>query len=121
VSEGFSHDGDVVESMKVVYCDRCRDISIKSRLEPETCNACGRIARSVPSPRPRQYYASSGVLLTAVALFVALPIPDFGVRLAILGAAVALAFLFASRSLRAMRARILRSVAHDVARREARP
>jgi uncharacterized paraquat-inducible protein A len=100
-------------TLKIVYCDHCKDISIKSRLEKETCTTCGRAARLVPYSRPWQYYAGSAILIATAALLILLPIPDLAVRLAILGVAVVFALLFSSWSITAMRTRVLRSVARE--------
>ncbi len=96
--------------MKVVYCDRCKDISIKSRLEKDTCNLCGRPARPVPYSRPWQYYASSGILLVTTAVLILSPIPDIVVRAGILAVALVIALALSSWSIRSMRARILKRV-----------
>lgn len=102
-------------TLKIVYCDHCKDISIKSRLERDTCTTCGRVARTVPVSRPWQYYAGSGILIAASALLIVLPIADLAVRLALLGVAVVFALLFSSWSIAAMRSRVLRSVAREEA------
>ena len=100
--------------MKVVYCDRCNDISIKSRLEEDTCNQCGRPARRVPYARPWQYYASSGMLLAATAFVLLVQIPNLLLRLAIIGVALVISIGLSSWSVKSMRARILKRV-HDAA------
>ncbi len=105
--------------MKVVYCDACKDISIKSRLEPDTCNTCGGPARRVPYSRPWQYYVSSVLLLAATAILVLAPIPNLWLRAGLVGAAVVVAFAFSSWSLRSMRARVLKNV-RETAETEAR-
>ncbi len=105
--------------MRVVYCDQCKDISIKSRFEKDTCSSCGRAARLVPYSRPWQYYASSVLLFaTAVGLLLA-PIPDLLVRAGIFAAALAVALVLSSWSIRSMRARILKRV-REAAELEAR-
>lgn len=96
--------------MRVVYCDHCKDISIKARLEKETCTTCGRVARRIPYSRPWQYYASTGTLVSATAVLVLVPIPDLLIRLTILGLALAITLVFASWSIAAIRAKILRTV-----------
>jgi uncharacterized paraquat-inducible protein A len=107
--------------MKVVYCDRCKDISIRSRLERDACGTCGRVARIIPYSRPWQSYASSAILLATAALLIVLPISDLGTRLAILGVAVVIALLFSSWALAAIRTRVRRSVAgRDAGHREAK-
>ena len=96
--------------VKVVYCDHCKDISIKSRLEGDMCNSCGRSARPVPYSRPWQYYASSVVLLVATALAILVPIPDLLARVGVLAIALAIALALSSWFLRSLRARILNQV-----------
>ena len=96
--------------VKVVYCDHCKDISIKSRLEGDVCNACGRSARPVPYSRPWQYYASSVVLLVATALAILVPIPDLLARVGVLAVTLAIAFALSSWFLKSLRARILNQV-----------
>ena len=96
--------------MKVVYCDRCEDVWIKSRLEPNTCNSCGRAARPIRYSRPWQYYASTAVLLAATAILIATPIPDLFVRVGILAVAITVAVALSSWSIRLMRVRILKRV-----------
>ena len=105
--------------MKVVYCEACRDVSIKSRLEKDTCGSCGRNARLVSFRRPWQSYAGSGVLIATAGLLILLPIADLFVRLAILGVAVAIALLFSSWSITAIRTNILRAI-HEAEQREAK-
>jgi len=105
--------------VKVVYCGACKDISIKSRREEDTCNTCGREARPVSYRRPWQYYAGSVVLVAATILLILLPIPDFFIRLAILGVAVAIAIVFSTWSIAAIRASILRT-ANEAEQREAK-
>ena len=104
--------------MKVVYCEACKDISIKSRREEDLCNNCGGQARPVSYRRPWQYYAGSIVLVATTIVLILLPIPDFFIRLAILGVAVAIAIVFSSWSIAAIRASILRTV-DEVKQREA--
>jgi hypothetical protein len=107
--------------MKVVYCDRCKDISIRSRLERDACSRCGGVAQIVPYSRPWQSYASSAILLATAALLIVLPIPDLGTRLAILGVAVVVALVLSSWAIAAIRTRVLRSVAgRDAGHREAK-
>ena len=96
--------------VKVVYCDHCKDISIKSRLEKDACTTCGRAARPVPYSRPWQYYAGSGILLAATGVLVLAPIPEILIRLAIFGIAAVSALGLTSWSIQVMRARVLRSV-----------
>ena len=96
--------------MKVLYCDHCKDISIKSRLETDTCTSCGRAARSVPYSRPWQYFAGSGILLVATAVLILAPIADLLFRLVIFGVALAVALVFSSWSIQEMRSRILRTM-----------
>ena len=96
--------------MKVLYCDHCKDISIKSRLEMDTCTSCGRAARVVPYSRPWQYFAGSGILLVATAVLILAPIADLLVRLAVFGVALAGALVFSSWSIQEMRTRILRTL-----------
>ena len=94
-------------SMKVVYCDHCADISIKSRFENDACTSCGRDARVVPHTRPWQYFASTAILLTATAVLVLGPTADWTVRVAIFGSAFAVALLLSVWSITTMRSRIL--------------
>ena len=96
--------------MKVVYCNHCKDISIKSRLEKDTCNFCGLVARRVPYSRPWQYYASSGILLATTAALILVPIPDILVRVAILAVGLVIALGLSSWSTRSIRARVLKRV-----------
>ena len=105
--------------MKVVYCDACRDISIKSRLEKDTCNSCRGDARLVAFHRPWQSFAGSVALIAATVLLILLPITDLFIRLAILGVAVAIAVLFSSWSITAIRTNILRAI-HEAEQREAK-
>jgi F0F1-type ATP synthase membrane subunit c/vacuolar-type H+-ATPase subunit K len=103
--------------MRVVYCDVCEDVSIKSRLERDVCRSCGRIGRAVPYSRPWQSYAGSGVLLAAAALLIVLPIDNLAIRLAVFGAGIAVALVLSSWSIAAIRRKILQAVARE--RREA--
>ena len=96
--------------MKVVYCDHCTDISIKSRLEGDVCNACAGSARPVPYSRPWQYYRSSVVLLVATSLAILVPIPDLLARVGVLAVTLAIAFALSSWFIRSLRARILNQV-----------
>ena len=105
--------------MKVVYCDQCKDISIKSRLEEDKCDRCGRPARPVPYARPWQYYASSGILLAATAVLLLYPIPNLLVRLAVIGVALVIALALSSWSIRSLRTRILKRI-HEAAEAEAK-
>lgn len=105
--------------MKVVYCDDCNDISIKSRLEEDRCNRCGRGARRVPYGRPWQYYAGSGILLAASAFLLLVQIPNIVVRVAIIGLALVAALALSTWSIRSMRARILKRV-HETSDAEAK-
>ena len=105
--------------VKVVYCDDCKDISIKSRFEGDMCNSCGRSARPVPYSRPWQYYASSVVLLVATALAILVPILDFLARVGVLAVALAIALALSSWFIRSLRARILDQV-HSTGEPEAK-
>jgi len=104
--------------VKVVYCDHCQDVSIKSRLEKDVCNRCGRGAVLVPYSRPWQYYASSGVLLGITVILLAVPLPDLLDRIVILLAGVAVALALTAWSLRSLRERAIRKAR---ARKEAEP
>src|SRR5207249_11941288 len=94
-------------SMKVVYCDHCADISIKSRLENDACTSCGRDSRVVPHTRPWHYFASTTILLTATAVLVLRPTADWSGRVAIFGSAFAVALLLSVWSFTTMLSRIL--------------
>jgi Flp pilus assembly protein TadB len=96
--------------VKILYCDDCKDISIKSRLEEDKCNRCGRPARPVPYSRPWQFYASSGILLAAAAVLFLYPIQDILVRLEVFGVALVIVLALSSWSIRSLRSRILKRV-----------
>jgi Flp pilus assembly protein TadB len=96
--------------VKVVYCDQCKDISIKSRFEDDKCNRCGRPARLIPYARPWQYYLSSGILLAATAVLLLYPIPDILARLGVFGVALAIVLALSAWSIRTQRSRILKRV-----------
>lgn len=104
--------------MKVVYCDHCQDISIKSRLEKDVCNHCGRGAVLVPYSRPWQYYASSGVLLGITVILLVFPFPNLVDRIVVLLAGVAIAVALTAWSLRSLRERAIRKAR---AQKEAEP
>ena len=107
-SEGIFSRGTSHRFVKVVYCDHCADVSIKSRFENDTCTTCGRVARVVPHTRPWQYFASTAILLTATAVLILGPTADWTIRLAIFGSAFAVALLLSVWSIQSMRSRILR-------------
>ena len=96
--------------MKVVYCDHCKDVSIKSRLEKDVCNRCGRGAVLVPYSRPWQYYASSAVLLGITLILLLYPLPGLIDRLAILFVGVAVALGLTAWSMRSLRERVIRKI-----------
>lgn len=95
--------------MKVVYCDRCHDVSIKSNFEIETCNRCNQAAVRVPYRRSWHYYASLGILLTAVLLIWAIPADVFARLFPLLGA-IAAALALTSWPIRSLRSRVLREM-----------
>ena len=96
--------------MKVVYCDQCKDVSIKSRLEKDVCNRCGRGAVLVPYSRPWQYYVSSAVLLGITLILILYPFQSLIDRLAILFAGVAIALGLTAWSIRSLRERVIRKI-----------
>jgi hypothetical protein len=66
--------------VKLVYCGDCDTVSSLATLEPERCQQCGKPAVRIEVPRPWQYWGTIVIFLVALAVLLALNIPEIQFR-----------------------------------------
>ena len=93
--------------MKLVYCSHCDAVSSLANLERETCHTCGRPAVRIDVPRPWQYWAGLGVILTGTAILLLSYIPQIQYRFLVLLPFLGFGLFLSTWGLRASKDRAL--------------